>query len=218
MSSRRTKICYYEPSLPKPRELESVIDDVITGELAGIAIRSTQPRRFSSSVKSVAAEQASALLSERGFTSVSGGSIDFLQHPRIERLKQLANGAHLARLAIAEILSSDGITPLHADQDEGEQLISISELKKGQAQLDIFRRRAELADVPSDELFSELNQDTIRAIVDEAVDPARLSPNVTRLHVSQPGDIFVFNAQLPHMVTTLGTKSRRSTSTFFSQR
>lgn len=219
MSTKREDIRYYEPRMmfaPKDRELHDVVDEIIAGNLAGIALRDTRPARFLRKRSAIADARVEAKLRSEGFTN-AGDCVKFHQRPVLEDLQNTAPGSKLVKYVLKELWAEGNITGLHADQAEDVTLPSIIRLERGAMRLDIFRRGEEIADKDCSELFGELRSDTVRALVDRQVDPARLHRAVTRLEISQPGDVIVFNSQHPHMAISLGSERRVSTSRFFDR-
>lgn len=219
MSEYRTPIRLYEPRMlfaPKDREFYGVMDEIIAGNLAGIALRDVRERSFLPGSRAVAEARAETKLRQEGFSN-DGDCVKFTQLPVMDSLRQAKTGAALAEAILSHLWAEGNITGLHADQTEDERLLSIVRLERGAMQLDVFRRGEEIADKECSELFGELRDDTVRALVDGEVDPARLHPAATRLEVDQPGDVIIFNSQHPHMATSLGNERRRSTSRFFTR-
>lgn len=219
MGVKRATIRYYEPRcmhMPKERDFSQAIDEVLAGRLAGIALRESGRRRLLRPPEGQAQGRVRAKLAHEGYVDF-GSVVSFRQKPVYETFRQESSGSLLAKKVLRELWADGNITGLHADQREDTPLLSLVSLRTGAMQLDIFSRGPEIAKYEPNELFDTLREDTQRALVDQQVDPSRLHPGVTRLTLTQPGDVALFNSHHPHMAISLGERTRHSTSQFFEQ-
>lgn len=106
-----------------------------------------------------------------------------------------------------------GITPLHADGEEGERMLSINEALEGAYEIIIFKRGPRIANHMPIDLWDSLHSENMGVLLDGRVDVGLLAARGTRLAVSA-GQTVVFNPSHPHMGVTRQAP-RRSNATFF---
>lgn len=108
-----------------------------------------------------------------------------------------------------------GVTPLHSDGEENDEMLSISKAKIGAYTIHILRRGPNRSGDMPIELWDTLQIENTRLLLDGVVDADNLLPEMTSLDVCA-GDTVVFNPSQPHMgITTLAP--RRADTTFFQR-
>jgi hypothetical protein len=106
-----------------------------------------------------------------------------------------------------------GITPLHADGEEGDRMLSINQALAGAYDIIIFGRGPKIAGDMPIELWDSLQGENMGVLLGGKVDTEMLVSRATRLAVSA-GQTIVFNPSQPHMGVTRKAP-RRSNATFF---
>jgi hypothetical protein len=106
-----------------------------------------------------------------------------------------------------------GITPLHADGEEGDRMLSINQALAGAYDITIFARGPGIADDMPIELWDKLHDENMGVLLHNKVNTDMLAARATQLAMSA-GQTLVFNPSQPHMGVTR-TAPRRSNATFF---
>lgn len=106
-----------------------------------------------------------------------------------------------------------GITPLHADGEEGESILSVSTCSLGSYAIYILNRGPEIIDESPVELWDSLHDESVRILTEGIVDTDKLDNRITKLNIAM-GQTVIFNPSRPHMGVTLQAP-RRVNTTFF---
>ena len=179
-------------------ELHENIDRVLEGRLPGFVIAASMTEAFPLSVA-----YAKELGLEGGVNSTTmtfnydntSGHLDASDAPGPEEWEGL------------------GITPLHADGEEGGRMLSINQALVGAYDIMIFGRGPKIAGDMPIELWDSLQGENMGVLLGGRVDTEMLATRATRLAVSA-GQTIVFNPSQPHMGVTRKAP-RRSNATFF---
>ena len=201
-------IKYLEVDRPVPltnfdaAELGVRIESVLTGQLPGFVISTATTDSFELSIKharNIGLEGA-----------VNSTSMTFNYDESASGLSVARGKGHIPR---PEEWEQYGITPLHADGEEGDEMLSISRATLGAYTINVLRRgTSRLGDMPI-ELWDTLQAENTRLLLDGNVDTKNLMPQMTSLDV-KAGDTVIFNPSNPHMGVTTQAP-RRAETTFF---
>ena len=104
-------------------------------------------------------------------------------------------------------------TQFHADGEEGDEMLSISEALVGEYEIRIFKRAPEIVSVEPIHLWDVLDSENTNVLARSQVDTAKLGHRATLLR-AQAGNTVIFNPSNPHIGVPL-TVPRHSESTFF---
>ena len=179
-------------------ELRANIDSVLEGRLPGFVIAASVSNAF---------PRSTAYAQEIGLSGgVNSTTMTFNYDNTSEHLTPTATPG-------PEDWESLGITPLHADGDEGDRMLSINEALAGAYDIMIFGRGPEIASDMPIELWDSLQGENMGVLLDGKVNTEMLAVHATRLAVSA-GQTIVFNPSQPHMGVTRRAP-RRSNATFF---
>ncbi len=182
-------------------DLTAGIGRVLYSGLAGFVIGNA--RKSYKNVCSVA--------DELGLRGDRKASVPFEHNSRVEEaIGLLRNGSELQGT-----WRDYGVTQLHADGDEGDQMLSIIRVKKGSFEIRAFERGPGVKGIPAVDLFDVLEGQTGLVLTEDRVDTDMVAARATVLRASKD-DIVVFNPSQLHMAITL-EGPRLSESTFFQK-
>ncbi|MBC7581365.1 hypothetical protein H7097_00670 [Aeromicrobium sp.] len=185
-------------------ELGVQIESVLTGQLPGFVLSAAMTNAFEQSIKHA------RNIGLEGGVNTSSMTFDY---------DETASGLLTARAAGLTPGPEDwgryGITSLHADGEEGDEMLSVSRATLGAYTINILQRGINRqSDMPI-ELWDTLQIENTRLLLDGVVDMKNLLPNMTSLDV-QAGDTVIFNPSNPHMGVT--TQAPRIAETTFFYR
>ena len=188
-----------EPAEIDRDSLPSTISRVLDNELAGFILRS-----------SAGFDDVIRVAKETGLEGDTKLSAPFRYKVDISELSGLADRGERP---VGEDWSSYGITPLHADGETGDRMLSVSRVLLGNYEVRVFERNPAIDEIEPVELWDKLDEQNANIMLDGTVDDSVLVPKATILAV-QSGDTIVFNPSNPHMGVTISAP-RSSESTFF---
>lgn len=178
--------------------LKNHIDDVLNGNLDGFVLNDSDSLYFQQSIDYAA---------ELGLTGgINSTTMTFNYDSSINNLAP-------GEIPEPEDWEQFGITPLHVDGEEGEQMLSISKCSLGSYAICILNREQEILDQSPLELWDSLHYETIQILNNNTVDTDKLNNRMTRLNISL-GQTVIFNPSRPHMGITTQSP-RRVDTTFF---
>jgi hypothetical protein len=183
-------------------QLRRSIDQVVSGDLAGIVISDEKSRVFRDSIK-----YASELGLSGGINSTT------MTFNYDDTVSDLAAAQTRGEAPGPEDWSEFGVTSLHTDGIEGDEMLSISRCTLGSYVINIFNRGPAIKQYFPMELWDVLQDDNFDILLDGEVNTDRLSNTMTRLEV-RIGQTAIFNPSQPHMGITT-TAPRRVDTTFF---
>ncbi len=184
---------------PDRDELIGHMDQILQSKSKGLVVRDV-------SLKTV-----SAVARDLGLTGDTRMSVPFVHKNKLdEALQRLDDG-----LSLDGTWRDYGVTQLHADGDEGDEMISAAHMQRGEVAICVFDRGERIKEVSAIDLFDTLEEETQRILTTNTVDTEMLSHQAVCLRAGA-GDIIVFGPSNPHMAITLSTP-RHSESTFFQR-
>lgn len=179
-------------------ELHANIDLILAGHLPGFVIAASMAEAFPSSV---------AYAKELGLEGgVNSTTMTFNYDNTSNHLKS-------GDAPGPEDWEGLGITPLHADGEEGDRMLSICQALAGAYDIMVFGRGPKIAGDMPIELWDSLQGENMGVLLGGKVNTEMLAMRATRLAVST-GQTVVFNPSQPHMGVTRKAP-RRSNATFF---
>ncbi len=187
-----------------PAELSAHIDQVRSGQLPGFVVGADIPDAFDVSVRYAQEVGLVGGINETTMTFNYDATIASLAIARAQMGLQMPVG-----------WEKYGVTSLHADGEEGDEMLSISRVTLGAYVIQIFDRGPAVANDLPVELWETPEDENLRILLDNSVDNGYLLPDATFLEVNT-GDTVVFNPSSPHMGVTTQAP-RRVDTTFFSR-
>lgn len=178
-------------------DLQPQIHRILSGELVGIVIDS----RCDAFDDSIQAAHALGMNADEGVPLIFNYERSFAalaNHPNTPQSHEWANF---------------GITPLHADSNPNDSMVSICRIEQGSCEIRIFERAPALHAAKCDTLSDYLQAENARLLLEETIDTDLLSHQATCLQASE-GDLVIFNPMRPHIGVTTQAP-RRSASIFF---
>ena len=180
--------------------LRSRIDDVLSGNLNGLVLNDQDSLVFQEGIR---------YASELGLSGgINSTTMTFNYDATINDLES-------GTIPDPEDWENFGITPLHADGEEGERMLSVSKCSLGAYSIYILNRGLAIMDDSPVELWDSLHDESVRILTENMLDTDKLNNRVTRLDIAL-GQTVIFNPSRPHMGVTTQAP-RRVNTTFFHQ-
>jgi hypothetical protein len=186
--------------LPDDEQLRIDLDHTASGVLSGFVLHQCADKDYSRLVD--AAQDLGLAQANEGQEFGYETDISRLQPKTDESVRPLRDGHW----------SECGVTPLHADGQEGRRVLSVSRVSGGAYDIGVFRRQPKLESAQPRAIWEILDRTTKNVLYDGEVDDAYLKTAATLFHVAA-GDLLVFNPSNPHMGVT--TQAPRNSRTVF---
>ncbi|HEX8227562.1 MAG TPA: hypothetical protein VF572_06875 [Candidatus Saccharimonadales bacterium] len=189
-----------------PDELADTMERVLAGELPGFVVSAAVPDAFNQSIDIATDMGLDGGINNTTMTFNYDTSVAGLAAARAE-----------GRIPGPEEWEDFGITSLHADGEEGDEMLSISRALRGAYIINVLKRGPATQDDMPIELWDTLQVENTRLLLDGMVDTDNLSPVMTSLDI-EAGDTVIFNPSNPHMGITTKAPRRAETTFYFRGR